>query len=126
MSAGVSSLRVSQSEDVTVTEGDDAEISCCWENVEGRASVTWTKNETNNQTILLNVTSYSKSNCSRFKIENVTKQHSGIYVCTLTVDIPMLIKLSGNGTFIKVMSKEEKDDRTNNSKSKYTNKYTYI
>uniref|UniRef100_A0A8C6S4X3 Ig-like domain-containing protein n=1 Tax=Neogobius melanostomus TaxID=47308 RepID=A0A8C6S4X3_9GOBI len=105
-----SSLTVTQSEDVTVTEGDTASISCCWEHVEHhvRTRVTWMKNKRDIVNYLLDAT----SKCSFLTIATITMEHSGTYICT--VEVPVFKQASGNGTIIRVLAKEKTEETKEN------------
>uniref|UniRef100_A0A8C6S1U6 Ig-like domain-containing protein n=1 Tax=Neogobius melanostomus TaxID=47308 RepID=A0A8C6S1U6_9GOBI len=96
------------------TEGDTANISCCWEHVDGRTRVTWMKNMTNIQNYLLTATSNVQSKCSFLTIANITMEHSGTYICTVRVEIPVFKHVSGNGTTIRVLAKEKTEETKEN------------
>ncbi|XP_077961839.1 uncharacterized protein LOC120821731 isoform X1 [Gasterosteus aculeatus] len=104
---------VSQTPDVSVVEGETAEISCCWTLEYQSLRVTWLKNHTeikSNKMMFKNSShgslSDKTSNCSHLTLMNVTRDDSGRYICEVTVEIPNLNKAQGNGTVLTVTAKD--------------------
>lgn len=97
-----SQLVVTQSEDVTLTEGETAEIFCCWSGEHERITVFWSKkqNEVKHEVV-------NNKSCSVLNISNITVESSGTYVCRVSVDIPFPYEGLGNGTVLTVKSKSE-------------------
>ncbi|XP_051820581.1 uncharacterized protein LOC127540078 [Antechinus flavipes] len=59
-----------------------------------------------NYTVSLQFSSGLRKEC--LKLENVNKNHSGIYFCEITIEIPTFVQGKGNGTFLTVKEKDEK------------------
>ncbi|XP_072315130.1 uncharacterized protein [Eucyclogobius newberryi] len=110
-----SELVVTQSEDVTVEEGQTANMSCCWTNDNNRTKVTWKRNTTSTTKHEAKFEIVKPESCSFLTIKNTTKDHEGTYFCDVVVDIPILLKGSGNGTVLTVKSKNETTSENKNS-----------
>ncbi|CAL9694483.1 unnamed protein product [Knipowitschia caucasica] len=95
------SVIVTQDEEVTVEEGQTAEISCCWTEGNERTRVTWKKS---GKTVKNKITNTS---CSELTFTNVSKADEGTYICNVTTEIPFLGSGLSNGTVVKVKSKNE-------------------
>ncbi|XP_031135376.1 uncharacterized protein LOC116036069 [Sander lucioperca] len=108
---------VTQTTDVSVTEGGAVNITCCWTRQLGRVGVNWLKNHINeiiNETAIIQTEIFSwknhsqgslqkeTSNCSHLILTNVTREDSGRYICKVVVEIPSLNVVSGDGTVITV------------------------
>ncbi|XP_035768783.1 uncharacterized protein LOC118455086 [Neolamprologus brichardi] len=103
LSWGVSSSTfvVTQSPDVSVRVGETVNITCCWPGKFERVGVNWLKN----QTVIKKETNLNQSQekrCSSLNISNIRTEHSGTYICKVTVEIPSLTEAKGNGTVITV------------------------
>ncbi|XP_031707391.1 uncharacterized protein LOC116385801 [Anarrhichthys ocellatus] len=109
---------VTQSADVSVVEGETVNISCCWTPEFERLRVQWLENQTDMKEILyLKNLSHGSlpeetSDCSNLTITNVTREDSGGYICKVTVDIPVLTVVEGNGTVITVTARDNTKDNT--------------
>ncbi|XP_031707390.1 uncharacterized protein LOC116385800 [Anarrhichthys ocellatus] len=109
---------VTQSADVSVVEGETVNISCCWTPEFERLRVQWLENQTDMKKILyLKNLSHGSlpeetSDCSNLTITNVTREDSGRYICKVTVDIPVLTVVEGNGTVITVTARDNTKDNT--------------
>ncbi|XP_041635768.1 uncharacterized protein LOC121504774 [Cheilinus undulatus] len=100
---------VNQTPDVSVTVGEAVNISCCWNGEFDRGRINWTKNQI---TVKRDRFSYSNntqgsqpkktSGCSYLSFQNITRADSGSYVCNLTVELPVLLRVEGGGTVITV------------------------
>ncbi|XP_007555929.1 uncharacterized protein LOC103140630 [Poecilia formosa] len=104
-------LVVTQSPDVSVQEGETANISCCWKGTAERVRITWLKNQTliKNKTNINQSTGFhdeKKNKCSVLIIETMTRNDSGKYICKVTVEIPVLKEVEGKGTTITVTARE--------------------
>nr|XP_040035616.1 transmembrane and immunoglobulin domain-containing protein 2-like [Gasterosteus aculeatus aculeatus] len=103
---------VSQTPDVSVVEGETAEISCCWTLEYQKLRVTWLKNHTEikSKMIFKNSSHGSLSDktsyCSHLTLMNVARDDSGRYICEVTVEIPNLNKAQGVGTVLTVTAKD--------------------
>lgn len=78
-----------------------------------RVRITWFKNQTiiKNDTVN-NMSSESQENiCSTLTFSNITTNDSGRYICEVKVEIPILAIGNGNGTVIKVTTREDKADK---------------
>ncbi|XP_014865487.1 PREDICTED: uncharacterized protein LOC106931718 [Poecilia mexicana] len=104
-------LVVTQSPDVSVQEGETGNISCCWKGTAERVRITWLKNQSliENKTNINQSTGFhdeKKNKCSVLIIETMTRNDSGKYICKVTVEIPVLTAIEGNGTTITVRAQE--------------------
>ncbi|XP_056089224.1 uncharacterized protein LOC130069388 isoform X2 [Rhinichthys klamathensis goyatoka] len=97
-------LTVNQSpSNITVNEGDSAQISCCWKTInEHSVKVVWYINETRLSGVKDKLQEHQTQNCSTLHLTNILKNHTGHYVCEVTQDIPVLLKVNGTGTDISV------------------------
>uniref|UniRef100_A0A3B3TP66 Ig-like domain-containing protein n=1 Tax=Poecilia latipinna TaxID=48699 RepID=A0A3B3TP66_9TELE len=114
---GVSSdaLVVTQSPDVSVQERETGNISCCFKGSAERVRITWLKNQTliKNKTDIDQSTGFhieQKNKCSVLIIETMTRNDSGKYICKVTVEIPVLKEVEGNGTTITVTARENRTE----------------
>ncbi|XP_015259947.1 PREDICTED: uncharacterized protein LOC107104463 [Cyprinodon variegatus] len=110
--AGVSSntLVVSQSPDISVLERQTGRISCCWTVKAQRVGVKWIKNQTMiEQRIVINEPEVSQNErphvCSVLILTNLTSRDSGRYICKVSVELPILTEVEGNGTTITVKAR---------------------
>ncbi|XP_033962465.1 uncharacterized protein [Pseudochaenichthys georgianus] len=106
---------VTQSPDFSVTEGETVNIACCWPLEFGRVRVNWMKHDTHVGSFNLKNLSQGSlqketSKCSNLTLINVTREHSGTYICRVTLEIPVLTIHKGNGTVITVV--DNTDDNT--------------
>ncbi|XP_034712765.1 uncharacterized protein LOC117934844 isoform X1 [Etheostoma cragini] len=118
-------LVVTQDPDVSIMEvGGAVNITCCWTSQHLRVGVKWLKNPINEtiqtgmfkpQGSLLN----KASDCSHLILTNLTREDSGRYICKVSVDIPFLNVVSGNGTVIIVINNNSTKD--NNTRDPNTN-----
>ncbi|XP_077401717.1 uncharacterized protein LOC144035678 [Vanacampus margaritifer] len=103
-----SALRVNQSADVNVLEGQMVNISCCWTGNFCRVKVEWLKNTTTYKNSYYPIQichptqqKYAKV-CVSLEWANITIEDSGRYACWAKVDIPTLMEARGNGTVVTV------------------------
>ncbi|XP_072232665.1 uncharacterized protein [Leuresthes tenuis] len=112
-SASSDTFDMSQSPDVTVSEGQTVTIDCCWTKEFMKVRVKWMKNltEIQNETITKNNFQGSQNeqanSCSTLTFPNIKLEASGRYICSVTVDIPRLITVKGNGTVITVTARPD-------------------
>ncbi|XP_075890040.1 uncharacterized protein LOC142893389 isoform X1 [Nelusetta ayraudi] len=100
---------ITQSPDVSVMEGEAVNITCCWPEQDERFTLNWMKNQTEMKikTFLTKQDNEQKSpTCSSLTFESIKREDSGKYTCKLTVEIPKLASYEGNGTIIKVTTKD--------------------
>lgn len=84
---------------ITVNEGESAQIFCCWKTIhEHKVKVVWFINETK----LSGVKEHQTQNCSTLDLTNILKNHTGHYICEVTQDIPVLLRVNGTGTDLSV------------------------
>ncbi|RVE60198.1 hypothetical protein OJAV_G00178590 [Oryzias javanicus] len=120
-SVSLNSANVRQTADMDVFEGESVNISCC--GTGDRVRVTWFKNQEayKNDSLLIDGTQDSHNNqmekCSILNFTSVTKQDSGEYVCEITIDIPVLNIIRGNGTIVTVKTRENQTESIGNSDS---------
>uniref|UniRef100_A0A1A8G5Q1 Si:ch211-93g21.1 n=2 Tax=Nothobranchius korthausae TaxID=1143690 RepID=A0A1A8G5Q1_9TELE len=112
---GVSSeaLVVSQSPDVSVSEGETVTVTCCWGN-KTRVHVSWLKDQTLIRNETVNIQSQKSPNqlrnCTVLSFQGITRNDSGRYVCKVIVEIPILTSVEGNGTTITVTAGRNRTD----------------
>ncbi|XP_036002133.1 uncharacterized protein LOC105925528 [Fundulus heteroclitus] len=111
------SLTVSQSADVSVLEGETVEITCCWDKRAERVGLKWLKNQIaiQNKTYVNQSEESSKEQkkkCAVLVITEIKRSDAGIYVCQVSVEIPVLAEFKGNGTSIAVTATENPPDST--------------
>ncbi|XP_047242429.1 uncharacterized protein LOC124880997 isoform X2 [Girardinichthys multiradiatus] len=116
-------LVVTQSPDVSFHEGETGNISCCWKEKNGRVNIKWLKNQTlvENKTVINQSTSSQNkqaNSCSVLIFPNFAIRDSGRYICKVTVEIPMLLKVEGNGTTITVTARTVIPDHHNLNEDK--------
>lgn len=87
---------------ITVKEGDSAQIICCWSKIKYRVKVTWYINETKLSDVNQELYEPKTQNCSMLNFTNILKNATGLYVCKVTQDIPVLIQKIGSGTALSV------------------------
>ncbi|KAL0970459.1 hypothetical protein UPYG_G00242270 [Umbra pygmaea] len=104
-------LLVTQSDDVTVTEGGTAQIQCCWNRTVTRVSINWWKvnSSSYNKTLLVNNSQCQNNEstqtvvcCSNWTISTLNISDSGRYICKVSIEIPGLLQSVGNGTRVTV------------------------
>ncbi|KAM3591266.1 uncharacterized protein V6R79_025709 [Siganus canaliculatus] len=107
-----SDAAVTQSPDVTVSEGDTVELSCCWTVEYETITVQWLKNKTivKSKRFEINDTNEQltegKADCWNLNLTAVTEKDAGTYICKVTVDIPGYVTAEGSGTVITVTAKD--------------------
>ncbi|XP_035282115.1 uncharacterized protein LOC118231881 [Anguilla anguilla] len=111
-------LTVTQSPpSITVKEGEKVHMQCCWGgtlNME-RVRVIW--NKTNTSSVIINTMHYKDNatcerkdkysscfsgNCSKFNISSVSTNNTGVYLCKITIEIPIHKEGNGSGTQLTV------------------------
>ncbi|KAG1946423.1 uncharacterized protein LOC120486064 [Pimephales promelas] len=100
-------LTVNQSpSNITVNEGDSAQISCCWKTKDNSSvKVAWYINE-------IKLSGVKTQNCSTLHLTNILKNQTGHYVCEVTQDIPVLLKVNGTGTDLSVRVRQLQNTTT--------------
>ncbi|KAM9836683.1 uncharacterized protein ACBR49_019123 isoform 2-T2 [Aulostomus maculatus] len=96
VSTGISVIQISR---VSVSEGTEVGIGCCWTGILERATVKWLKNTALKDS---NIFFNQSDNCTSLALKNVTTEDSGTYVCSVHVEIPYYKPVSGNGTVLTV------------------------
>ena len=105
-----------QTADLEVVEGDSVTLHCCWTaGNRQKYRVNWLKNEvkiphqptavTDNGEgcgSALSPVNNGTCGCDTLTLANVTRNHSGRYVCQVSINKPMLIQFRGNGTMITI------------------------
>ncbi|XP_068164477.1 uncharacterized protein [Antennarius striatus] len=114
LSSWSASSRISliQTPDLTIMEGANVSIGCCWTVTFKKVTLSWLKNDTcfkKDPSLMPD-----KQNCSFLTFTAITRDDSGTYVCMLTVLIPEFIEEKGNGSVITVIAR----DNTNNNKTR--------
>ncbi|XP_048022969.1 uncharacterized protein LOC125253186 isoform X2 [Megalobrama amblycephala] len=98
-----SELTVNQSpSNITVNEGDSAQITCCWNETGYRVKVAWYISETKLSGVNEQRQENQTQNCSTLHLTNILKNDTGHYVCVVTQDIPVLVQVEGPGTDLSV------------------------
>ncbi|ROJ30616.1 hypothetical protein DPX16_3864 [Anabarilius grahami] len=103
VTGSIENLTVNQSpSNITVNEGDSAQITCCWNETGYRAKVAWFINDTKLSGVNKQRQEHQTQNCSTLHFTNILKNYTGHYVCEVTQDIPVLVQRKGNGTALSV------------------------
>ncbi|KAK0135174.1 hypothetical protein N1851_029011 [Merluccius polli] len=108
-------LVVHQPTDVEVVEGNSAVISCCWKANISNSMVVWSKDGAELKNISCDAARSSPNTdciCANLTLPNVTRNDSGRYVCEVTIDIPCLKKIKGNGTMVTVTERQNRFNDT--------------
>ncbi|XP_061620347.1 uncharacterized protein LOC133472878 isoform X1 [Phyllopteryx taeniolatus] len=97
-------MRVNQSPGIDVLEGQTVIINCCWSGNHPRVKVKWLKNSANYKDCShpLQCRRKDAEKCVSFELSNISREHSGTYVCQVSTDIPLLKEARGNGTVVRV------------------------
>ncbi|XP_070711053.1 uncharacterized protein [Pempheris klunzingeri] len=108
----VSSYRlvVTQSPDVSVTEGGAVNISCCWKGEYKKMRVKWLKNQTAIKRQSQGSMAQTTSDCFNLTFIKITWEDSGRYTCRVIQEIPALSVVNGSGTVITVRAREDTED----------------
>ncbi|CAL8326519.1 unnamed protein product [Lota lota] len=109
-------IKVYETADLEVVEGDSATIHCCWRAINPQQyKVNW--NKTDIQPLYkatavrydgegcgsaLSPVNNGTCSCATLTLPNVTRNHTGRYVCRVTKERPILKQFTGNGTMITV------------------------
>ncbi|XP_061566125.1 uncharacterized protein LOC133420449 [Cololabis saira] len=106
---------------MSVMEGEMVNITCCWTAMVGRARLTWFKNQTIIQMEMVirpeQSEKYQSINCSTYTFPNISRRDSGIYICSVNVEIPDFATYKGKGTIITVVAREDSQDNTSRDSS---------
>ncbi|XP_030205762.1 uncharacterized protein LOC115538237 isoform X3 [Gadus morhua] len=116
-------IKVYQTADLEVIEGDSVTLHCCWTAVNHtHYRAVWRKNVTilHQQTAVKNDgegcgSALSPVNnvtcgCAALTLPNVTRNHTGRYICQVSINKPTLIQFCGNGTMITVRERRSNED----------------
>ncbi|KAK9955046.1 hypothetical protein ABG768_014953 [Culter alburnus] len=121
-----SELTVNQSpSNITVNEGESAQITCCWNKIRYRVKVAWFINETKLSGVNEQWQEHQTQNCSTLHLTNILKNDTGPYVCEVTQDIPVLVQVKGNGTDLSVSVRQREKTTTEVSSSTQTTQTTH-
>ncbi|XP_034020557.1 uncharacterized protein LOC117505127 [Thalassophryne amazonica] len=108
---------VTQTPDLSVTEGVTVRLSCCWTVEFEKLRVNWIKNHNVYKSQSIYKTNCTRSQhkeecrCSSLTFPNITREDSERYVCRVTVEIPAYASYNGSGTLINVTAKSNKTDK---------------
>ena len=106
-------IKMNETEDLEVVEGDNATLHCCWTDIERQKyPVNWTKDEVQIVHQPAVVTCDNGTCCATLTLHNVTRNHTGRYSCQLTIVRPIFMKLWGNGTMITVKERQSPTNGT--------------
>ncbi|KAL6491292.1 hypothetical protein MHYP_G00016370 [Metynnis hypsauchen] len=101
--------------ELTVKEGGSVTIHCCWDkNITG-VKVRWFKDDP-----LTGVWSDERlrteiqRNCSVLSIKNISDKETGLYICEVTRDVPVLDIRKGKGTAVRFPEEEKPDKKKSN------------
>ena len=117
---------MNQTEDLEVIEGDSVTLHCCLTAVNHtQYKVIWLKNEVrilHQPTAMrydregcgsaLSPVNNGTCGCATLTLPNVTRNHSGRYVCQVIQERPVFIQYCGNGTMITVMERRSPTNGT--------------
>ena len=115
-----------QTADLEVVEGDSVTLHCCWTAVNHQQyRVNWLKNEVkipHQPTAVrydgegcgsaLSPVNNGACGCAALTLPNVTRNHTGRYVCQVIQERPVFIQYCGNGTMITVMERRSPTNGT--------------
>ncbi|KAM9836682.1 uncharacterized protein ACBR49_019123 isoform 1-T1 [Aulostomus maculatus] len=113
VSTGISVIQISR---VSVSEGTEVGIGCCWTGILERATVKWLKNTALKDS---NIFFNQSDNCTSLALKNVTTEDSGTYVCSVHVEIPYYKPVSGNGTVLTVTTQNNTPEVSSSSSLPY-------
>ncbi|KAG7496485.1 transmembrane and immunoglobulin domain-containing 2-like [Solea senegalensis] len=106
---------VTQTSDVSVTEGETVNITCCYTQKDSeQIRFFWLKNQTemeNNTSVVLSQYPF----CASLTLSNITREDSATYICKVSLEIPYYETLYGNGTAITVKSTGSSGGHAKNS-----------
>ncbi|XP_039996186.1 uncharacterized protein LOC120797031 isoform X1 [Xiphias gladius] len=108
-------LVVTQSQNLSVTEGETVNITCCCTGASERMRFNWLKNETHIKNNTISSSEFQKEKspyCSTLTFSNIRREDSGNYICKVSLEIPVWDSGEGNGTFIRVKTRENTGDNT--------------
>ena len=118
-------IKMYQTEDLEVIEGDSVTLHCCWTAVNHtHYRAVWRKNVTilHQQTAVnndgegcgsaLSPVNNGTCGCATLTLPNVTRNHTGRYVCQVIQERPVFIQYCGNGTMITVMERRSPTNGT--------------
>ncbi|KAK7143162.1 hypothetical protein R3I93_014356 [Phoxinus phoxinus] len=108
---------------LTVSEGDSANISCCWNKTHGH-KVAWYINEIRHSGVKDKLQEHETQNCSTLHLTNILKNHTGHYICEVTRDIPLLHRVNGTGTYLSVSVRQLQNTTTDPPSPQTTIVYT--
>ncbi|RXN33430.1 titin-like protein [Labeo rohita] len=110
-------LSVTQSpSNITVNEGESAQITCCWSKIEHKVKFFWYINVTKLSDVQQKLQEREEQNCSILILTNILKNATGRYVCEVTQDIPFLKKVKTNGTALDVSDSQIEKTTTGSSR----------
>ena len=119
-------IKLYQTADLEVVEGDSVTLHCCWTGANHtQYGAEWRKNEDkilhkptavtdNGEGFGSALSPVNNVTCgwATLTLPNVTRNHTGRYVCKVTMDKPMLIQSLGNGTMITVTERRSPTNGT--------------
>ncbi|KAG9274733.1 hypothetical protein AMEX_G11779 [Astyanax mexicanus] len=111
-SSSDSSLDVSVTQtpsNLTVEEGQSVDISCCWNKIIPNIKVRWIKPNQINKDL---PTEIINTNCSVVSIRNACNNDTGLYICEVLLDIPVLVTVKGKGTTVRLVEKKPDNNTT--------------
>lgn len=92
---------------LTLAKGETAEIQCSYHSL-FKAKVNWFKDGEKITADSKRTYIQCQNTLSTLVIHNLSSNDSGLYVCTVIIDIPKLYEYSGNGTQLTVDSHTER------------------
>ncbi|CAL8326516.1 unnamed protein product [Lota lota] len=129
-------IKVYETADLEVVEGDSATIHFCWRAINHPEwKVNWSKNEVQplyKATAVrydgegcgsaLSPVNNGTCGCATLTLPNVTRSHTGRYVCRVTKEIPILQQFTGNGTMITVTERRRPTNGSTQNSTKDSTK----
>ncbi|CAL8376807.1 unnamed protein product [Boreogadus saida] len=124
-------MKLYEMADVEVSEGDSVTLHCCLRAINPKKyRVNWLKNEgqiLHQPTAVrydgegcgsaLSPVNNGTCGCATLTLANVTRNHTGRYVCKVTMDKPKLIQYLGNGSMITVTERRSPTNGTTQKNS---------
>ncbi|XP_066537982.1 uncharacterized protein [Hoplias malabaricus] len=89
----------------TVQERGSVSIDCCWNKTISSVKIKWFKDNQSIESIsdAHLKTETPNNTCSALSIMKACKNHTGIYICEVTQDIPILLTVKGTRTMLNIL-----------------------
>ncbi|XP_053717158.1 uncharacterized protein LOC128756556 [Synchiropus splendidus] len=108
---------------LTVTEGDAVNITCCF-NTARTEAVQWIKNTEQIHTDQNIIVQQIWKNCESLSFKSIKHEDAGMYVCRVTSEIPTIAIVNGPGTYITVKDRGVRQPSTESPQQEHTSPST--